>query len=165
MLSACGGSHRVSPTAYAHDSCTTVFVWLAAVQQHSNEISQALTPGATIEARRQALLDYVGTLVRETDTALKDLDHAGIPDVDGGDQDAARLTGALEAVKTVLTNARSKLEDLPVDDAQAFGRAAAEVGASLQSGLQRVGSPIQGVTQPDLAAAFSREPACAPLIG
>jgi hypothetical protein len=165
MLSACGGSDRVSPTAYAHDSCTTLFVWLNAVQQHSNQISQALTPGATVKARRQALLDYVGTLVGETDTALEDLDHAGIPDVDDGARVAARLTGALEAVKTVLTNARSKLSDLPVDDAQAFGQAAAQVGASLQAGLRGVGSPIQGVTQPTLAAAFSREPACAPLIG
>lgn len=155
----------MSPSAYAHASCTTLFVWLNAVQQHSKEISQALTPGSTVKARRQALLDYVEALVGETDTALEDLDHAGIPDVDGGDQVAARLSGALEAVKSVLTSARSKLTDVPVDDAQGFSQAAAEVGASLQAGLQKVGSPIHGVTQPDLVVAFSREPACAPLIG
>ena len=151
-----GGGDGTDPGTYASDICTAVGDWITAIQSGAAEIQQSEDPQGGIEALRSFLEDAVA----ETETLISEVEDAGAPDVDGGEEFAEELRGAFEEAKTVLEDARDQASDLPTDDPAAFTEAAGELGTSVQEALGAVGSELSEPESEELSTAFEEEEAC-----
>ena len=151
-----GGGDSVSPESYASDICTAVGDWVTAIQEGASEITTSADASSGVEVLQSFLEDAV----TETEALISDVEDAGAPDVDGGEEFADQLRGAFDEAKTVLEDARDQAADLPTDDPAAFSTAAADLGTSVQEALGTVGSELSEPSDESLATAFEEEEAC-----
>jgi len=151
-----GSDETVSAETYAADICTAVGSWVTAIQEGSSEIATSADASSGVEALQSFLEDAVN----ETETLISEVEDAGAPDVDGGEEFADQLRSAFDEAKTVLEGARDDAADLPTDDPAAFSTAAAELGTSVQEALGAVGTELSEPSDESLATAFEEEEAC-----
>ena len=151
-----GGGDTVSAESYAADICTAVGDWVTAIQEGASEITTSADASSGVEVLQSFLEDAV----TETEALISDVEDAGAPDVDGGEEFADQLRGAFDEAKTVLEDARDQAADLPTDDPAAFSTAAADLGTSVQEALGTVGSELSEPSDESLATAFEEEEAC-----
>jgi hypothetical protein len=165
LVGACGGGDddggeeggdSVSPETYASDICTAVGDWVTAIQEGASEIATSADASSGVEVLQSFLEDAV----TETEALISEVEDAGAPDVDGGEEFADQLQSAFDEAKTVLEDARDDAADLPTDDPAAFSTAAAELGTSVQEALGAVGSELSEPSDESLATAFEEEEAC-----
>ena len=151
-----GGGDTVSPESYAADICTAVGDWVTAIQEGASEIATSADASSGVAVLQSFLEDAV----TETEALISNVEDAGAPDVDGGEEFADQLQGAFDEAKTVLEDARDQAADLPTDDPAAFSTAAADLGTSVQEALGTVGSELSEPSDESLATAFEEEEAC-----
>ena len=151
-----GGGDTVSPESYAADICTAVGDWVTAIQDGAGEITTSADASSGVEA----LQSFLDDAVTETEALISEVEDAGAPDVDGGEEFADQLKAAFGEAKTVLEDARDQAADLPTDDPAAFSTAAADLGTSVQEALGAVGSELSEPSDESLATAFEEEEAC-----
>ena len=151
-----GGGDTVSPESYAADICTAVGDWVTAIQDGASEITTSADASSGVEV----LQSFLDDAVTETEALISEVEDAGAPDVDGGEEFADQLRSAFDEAKTVLEGARDDAADLPTDDPAAFSTAAAELGTSVQEALGAVGSELSEPSDESLATAFEEEEAC-----
>jgi len=151
-----GGGDGVDPDDYASDICTAVGDWVSAIQDGASEITTTEDPSSGVEAIQSFLDDAVS----ETDTLISEVEDAGAPDVEGGEEFADQLVSAFGEAKTVLEDTRDQAADLPTDDPAAFSEAATELGGSVQEALGTVGSELSEPEAEELSAAFEENEAC-----
>ncbi|MGH2754245.1 MAG: hypothetical protein ACRDLB_07395 [Actinomycetota bacterium] len=159
VAGACGGGDGGSgadPNSYANDICTAVGDWVSAIQEGAASITESNDPASGV----QALQSFLDNAVSDTENLISEVEAAGAPDVDGGEEFADDLRAAFEEARTVLEQARDDVADLPTDDPTAFGEAASELGASVQEALGAVGDELQEPEAEELGAAFEEEEAC-----
>ena len=161
IAGACGGGDGASPDSYAADICSAVGDWVTAIQSGASDIQESADPQAGVDALQSFLEDAV----EETETLIGEVEDAGAPDVDGGEEFADQLQSAFEEAKTVLEDARDQAEDLPTDDPAAFTEAAGELGSSVQEALSAVGSELSQPEADELATAFEEEETCTSIGG
>ncbi len=167
LLTACGGDDEggggggdtVSASSFASDVCSAVGDWAGGIQEESQQISSAFQSGSPEEGK-QILEDFIGGAVDRTDDLIAEVEEAGVPDVDGGEEYADQLRDAFEAARNVLADVQAEAADLP-SDPQAFGQAAQELGSGVQEALGAVGESVEQPDSPELEEAFEEEEACA----
>jgi hypothetical protein len=158
-LVACGGgSDTVSARDYASDVCGAVKQYTDSIRDRVSEI-QSNAP-QNPEEGKEVLTTFMDDMIGDTDTLISDVEEAGVPDVDDGEQIADEVQSALEQVKSILEDARSQIEDLPTDDPQAFAEGTQEVGTSLQESGEEVQSGLEGLQSAELEEASQDIEAC-----
>lgn len=151
-----GGGDSADPSSYASSICTAVGDWVTAIQEGAGDIGTSTDAKDGVEV----LQSFLEQAVADTETLISEVEDAGAPDVDGGEEFADQLKGAFEKAQTILEDARDQAADLPTDDPAAFTQAATDLGTSVQEALSTVGTELQEPTDEELSTAFQEEEAC-----
>ena len=165
FISACGddddgGGGSADVGDYAADICTAFTDWTKAIQDRQTELQQGLQPGASPEEGKDALAGFLGDAVSASDQLVDDVEAAGTPDTENGDDAANALQDAATGARDKLAEAQDKVADLPTDSPQAFSDAADDFGNDVRSALDGVGDGLQNIDTPELDKAIDDEEAC-----
>jgi hypothetical protein len=155
-----GGGDSVSADDYATDICTAFLGWRDAIQKHQEELQKGLSPGISPQQGKDALEGFLGDAVTASDDLVQQVDDAGVPDAENGDQAATALQDAAQQARDELDKAHSNVADLPTDDRQAFATAAGQLGNSVKTALDGVGQGLQDIKSDELDKAFNSSKAC-----
>ncbi len=116
-----------------------------------------------LAATRQSYLTYLGTAAQQAGTARQEIQAAGKPPVDNGDQISTQVSEQATQLETDLTQARDQVQKTNPNDPASVTQAltaAGNVGGSLTNSAQLL-SAIRKNSQ--LSQAFDQAPSCAPL--
>jgi predicted lipid-binding transport protein (Tim44 family) len=158
LLGACGGGgNTVSAQQYVRTACTSLSAWITGIQQRSQDL-QAKNPSSAEEGKK-LFTDFFDGIIADTGKLEDQLKAAGTPDVENGDKIASAVVAALDKVRSLLEQSRSRVESLPTDNPQDFAKAVQEAGQSVQNAFQQanIGNDLQS---PELSSAAAKEPAC-----
>lgn len=155
-----GGGEKKSADDYAKAACAAVADWVGSIQEGSQKISGQLGSNATPSQGKKVLQGFLGDAVTASDKFAKDVEAAGVPDVDGGQDFADSLKKGAEAAKKVMDDAKTKADNLSTTNVAAFSRDARELGTSTNEALSEVGDAISDPSSDDLKKALRDDPAC-----
>lgn len=155
-----GGGESVAAGDYASDVCAAFFSWRDAIQEGQTELGSTLAPDAEPQEGKDALQGFLDNAVEASDQLIEDVDAAGTPDAENGEEAADVLQSAAEQAKDRLEDAQADVADLPTDSPQAFSEAAAQFGSDVQAALSATGEGLEDVDSPELDKAFDEEEAC-----
>lgn len=164
FVSACGGDDdgggdSVSAGDYASDICTAFFDWRDAIQERQTELGSSLGPDAAPQEGKDALQGFLDDVVAASDQLVEDVDAAGTPDVENGEEAADALQTTAERARDRLAQAQDEVADLPTDSPEAFGEAADQFGDDIQAALGDI-EGLQDIESPELEQALDEEEAC-----
>ena len=163
-LAACGGSSGSSgpsPAAYVKSICQAIGPFEQSVQTRSKALQTASIKSAA--DGKKVLQQFLSQVVTDTDNALTKLKAAGTPSVKNGAQVSNTIVGAFTKLKTALSAAATQAGNLPTNSPVAFQAAAQRLGASVNTSMQGIGTPLNSLKSAALEAAAKKEPACAKL--
>jgi hypothetical protein len=160
LLGACGGGGgggTVSAAQYVKVACTDLSAWVKSIQQGASEL-QTANPSSAEEGKK-LFTNFYENVITATGKLEDQLKAAGAPDVEKGDTIASNTVAAIDKVRTLLEQSRSRVENLPTNSPQAFSRAVQAAGQAVQNSFQQV-DLSNTINSPELSAAASKEPAC-----
>jgi hypothetical protein len=156
----------VAAAEWADEVCTSVGAWQSDVEASRGNLQAALTDVASVEDARNELTTFLTDVVEQTDELLADVEAAGTPAVEAGDEVRDTLQTSLTQVRETFEEARADAEALSTDDPGAFVSGAQELATSIGLGVSGAVQAIQDVSaQPGLAEAISQSSACDELAG
>ena len=157
-LVACGGG--TSPEDYATAICNSGGDWVDALQGRADSLQNSIDTD-TPEEGKQILLDFLDGTIDDTDELLDEVEEAGTPDVDGGEEFADDVQDTYDQAREAFVNARNEVEQLPTDDPETFGQKASELGSLLGQVLSNFEPP----RNEEMEQAFDDADACDDVIG
>ncbi len=166
FISACGdddddgGGDSVAVGEYASDICTAFFGWRDAIQDGQTELQSSLAPDAAPQEGKDALQGFLDNAVAASDQLIEDVEGAGTPDTENGEEAADVLQTAAERARDQLEDAQADVADLPTDSPEAFTEAAEQFGSDVEAALGAAGEGLEDVDAPELDQAFDEEEAC-----
>jgi hypothetical protein len=164
FVSACGdddgGGDKVEVGDFASGICTAFTDWTDAIQARQSELQEGLDPGASPQEGKDALQGFLDDAVEASDQLVDDVEGAGTPDTDNGQDAADALQGAAESARDKLEDARASVEELPTESPEAFSKAADDFGNEVRSALEGVGEGLEEIDTPELDKAIDEEKAC-----
>lgn len=164
-----GGGETVSPSAYATSICTGVDDWFQAIQSHTEQLNAATADlEGDLDGAKESIQTYIDDVVVATDELLEEVEDAGQPDVDEGDEVAAALHDGFEQVKAEFEKARDEIDAVGTDDAEEFVAEFQRIGGRLQDGsaMEEAFSGLNRFSDnEELDRAFDEEEACQAISG
>ena len=164
LVTACGddegGDEKVAVGDFASDICTSFTDWSESIRDRQGELERDLDPQASPQEGKDALEGFLDHAVDASDQLVEDVEGAGTPDTENGEDVADALQGAAEDARSKLEDAQADLEDLPTDSPEAFTAAADEFGNEVRTALEGVGEGIEEIDTPELDKAIDEESAC-----
>lgn len=116
------------------------------------------------EAARDGMTSYLTDFGTALDRLIGGIKAAGTPPVSDGQRVVDETTQALERAQETIQNARTKLDQVPINDPQAAQQAFTEVAQDMQQ-LGELDA-TQGIeAHPELKDAFEKAPTCQKLDG
>lgn len=155
-----GGDDQVSAGDFASSICTAFGDWQESIQGRQSGLEAGLGQDATPEEGKEALQTFLSEVNEDTDQLVEDVNAAGTPDAEQGEEIRDALVEAAEGAQTELQQAEDAVGELPTDSEQAFKTSADELGNNIREALGNVGSGIQEIDSEQLDKAFEEEPAC-----
>jgi hypothetical protein len=160
---ACNSQEGVEPDQFATDVCSAAKQWVDDIQQGAQDFGGGLSAQSSPEEIRDGLVGFLEDAIAQTETLIGQVQNAGVPAVDNGEQASGSLVSAFQRVKTAFEDARDRASELPTDDQQAFATGAQELGSTVQQSLVTIGSELQNQQNKDLEGAFDENAACTEL--
>ncbi len=155
-----GSGDPVAVPEYASDICSAFFGWTDALQDGLTDQGSSLGPDAAPQEGKDALQGFLDNAVAASDQLVEEVEAAGMPDTENGEEDADLLQTAAERARDQLEDAQGDVADLPTDSPEAFSEAARQFGTDVQAALGQLGQPLDDVDSPELEEAFEEEEAC-----
>jgi hypothetical protein len=155
-----------TPDAYAADVCGSIGGWYDEINTASTALVQ--DAGSLTEEDPSAGKDLVVTFLDDaigfTDDLIVDLEAAGVPDTESGEETAERLVAGIGDVRALFSGARDDTAALPADDPQAVAAGLQDIGTALQESATAVGANFQevlgSIEDPELSEAFETAAPC-----
>jgi hypothetical protein len=155
-----------TPDAYAADVCGSIGGWYDEINSASTALVQ--DAGSLTEEDPSAGKDLVVTFLDDaigfTDDLIVDLEAAGVPDTESGEETAERLVSGIGDVRALFSDARDDTAALPADDPQAVAAGLQDIGTALQESATAVGANFQevlgSIEDPELSEAFETAVPC-----
>lgn len=168
LLAACGQSDaegstkkdKVSAAVWAKDVCTTVRPWAGKIQTAVTSTQSTLDRSSAPNVVKPQLTQLFFGAAKATDTAIAEIDKAGVPEVDNGEQIAKDFRAALVSARDAFAAAQTSVQGLNTSDKKKFDAAVSQVGTKLKQDYAKAGKNIQKATSDELTKAFEKEPAC-----
>jgi hypothetical protein len=167
VLTACGddddgggGGDTVSAGDYASDICTAFTDWRDTIQEQRDDLTGSLQPGISPEDGKSKLESFLGDVVGATDELVTNVEAAGVPDAENGQEVADALQSIADDAQSELQDAEQKVSELPTDSREAFGTAASGFATEIQTALQNVGQGLGDIESKEVEKAFEEEEAC-----
>ena len=162
LVSACGDDdeEKVAVGDFASDICTAFTDRTNSIREGQTELQKSLDPGASPTEQKDALAAFLDDAVAASDQLVEDVDAAGVPDTENGEEVADAVESAAKGALERLGDAQDQVEDLPTDSPRAFQEAAGEFRDELGTALEGLGDRIAEVDTPELEKALEEESAC-----
>ena len=152
-------------------STTPADQWVASVCGALSTWQNDLTTGVPdltaitdLDAAKETLGGYLDDVTASTDTLVQEIQAAGVPDVEGGDDIASEFRTNLESVRDSFSNAKTELESLSTDDPNAFAAGLEDIGTALNQAGTDVGQAFDRLASEHPTAGLNEvaanEPAC-----
>jgi hypothetical protein len=160
LVTSCGGDDSVSVDDYANDLCTALRGWAQELRDRQAELQAGAQPEESPESARDALQQFVDGAAAATDDLVEDIDDAGRPDTESGEEVADAFRGALEDTRGELEQAQDEVSDIPTDDPREYRAAVDDFLAELRSTIEGFDERFQDVDAPELEQALGEASAC-----
>jgi hypothetical protein len=154
-----GGGDTVSAESYVSDLCGAMVDWQKTIQDETTALQGSLDPNADVAARTDAIGGYLDQMVSATTQLNEDVEAAGVPDVEGGEEIAQRFQTGFQEAETALEDAREQVESLP-ESPEEFKTATDQLGNTIQTSLGTIGNSMSDISQSDLNQAFTEDETC-----
>jgi len=126
------------------------------------ELQEGAEPSQTPEEDRDALQQFVDQAVDASNQLVDDVDAAGSPDTENGDDAADAFRAAVEGTRDELEDAQAEVGELPTDSPQSYRTAVNAFVTDLRSTLDGIDDELQDVDAPELEEALDESSACQP---
>ncbi len=155
----------VAPDDYAEGVCGAIAGWYDDIDVASTSlVDDANTLSEDPAAGKDLVVAFLDDAIAFTDDLVEDLEDAGAPDTETGEDTAEKLVTGIEDVRELFVGAREDTEALPADDPMALGSGLQDIGAALQESATAVGAQFEevlsSVDDPELGEAFEGAAAC-----
>ena len=127
----------VTVDAWAASFCGSFGTWLDEIKAASSEVGGQVTPG-DLESAQTAIADLFGTASGATQTLIDDIEGAGDPDIEDGDQLVDDLITKFEAFDSAAQDAKADTEALATEDFDTFQAEADELTTRFQDEVDKV---------------------------
>jgi hypothetical protein len=158
LLAGCGSG--VAPTTWAKSVCTALSPWRAKITALTAETQTQLTSVTTPGQAKQNLVGLLAGAESASETARQGVADAGKPDVDRGDEIAARFVASLQAARDAYAHARGAVAGLDPGDATGFYAAVATAFEKLQHEYAASALDTAKLSSAPLRKAFNEVPEC-----
>lgn len=167
-LAGCGSSGssgsqstaKATPVAYVGSVCTAVGAWLRSVQSGSSDIAKQLAPGSTPTRAKQALEALLAGSVADSQTIVRSLQAAGVPEVPDGATISEALVRTFKHAAEALERVHAQVAQLPTGNPHAFLAATSHVSADVRQSLSGIASGLSPLRSPALQKASESSPSC-----
>ncbi len=146
---------------YMESLCTSIDTWQTSIKDGNTTFQDAISaPGTTPQAVKDALDTYLTSAVQDTQTMADEVEALGTPAVDGGDQAASTVVGALNDVATLFQGALDTVQGVDVTNPAAMGTALADLATKVQQGSKDITDALGTLEGGELATVAADIPAC-----
>lgn len=160
LVSACGDDDSVAVEDYANDLCAALTQWTDTLRDRQAELQEDAGSGAAPESSRDALQRFVDGAVDASEQLVDDVDAAGVPDIDDGEDVADAFRGAVEQTLSDIEEAQAEVVEIPTDTPGVYRTAVDEFLTDLQSTLEGIDEHVQDIDAPELDMALDEASAC-----
>ena len=154
-----GGDEGISAEAWLADVCGATKGWVDEIVAMQQDLQANLDPSSA-KALKHTMVDYFDAIVAATDDMLEEIDAAGVPEVEEGDDAARAVSEGLTQARDVLQKAREDAADLPTNDPQAFNDRLQAIAQEVQTELTDVGDTMGQLESPELDRVAEDVPEC-----
>lgn len=163
-LGACGGGDTVSADEYVGSLCAAAGNFSTTLVEGQTALLEVASGDATPEEGKEELTSFFDEAASAAEDAAGQIEDAGVPDVENGEEIADALATAFDDVAAALSDARGEVESLPTDSDQAFRDAAEELSASFQDDVSSIGDGLSELGEsPELESAAESNEECTSL--
>jgi hypothetical protein len=171
-LGGCGQTERQvgSPAvdAWVDDVCESGLRWREDLARRARHLTDELDTADDLEEARDRYVAYFDDAVDRTEELLEDLDGAGAPALERGEDVARDLRAAFATAHRVFADARAQARRLPPDDQDAFEREIRDLSATLEERAQTLDDAFRRIDTyglEELDRAFAANSDCRELAG
>jgi hypothetical protein len=158
LLGGCTGGP--TPRVWAASVCTALDPWRAEIGTLTRSTQQQMTAKTTPAQAKENLVRLLGGAESASETARKQVERAGVPDVDGGDAVADGFLKSLTAMRDAYGKARLGIEKLDAGQADPFYDAVETVMSTLSAEYNRSALDTSSLDSEELKKAFDEVPEC-----
>lgn len=155
-------SGSVSAEDYVADFCGAMVEWQGAIGTRAGEYKTvADDPSVQPEEKKENLTTYLEDLHGITEDFVTDVEAAGTPDVESGEDIANQFLDGFRQLTGAIEQVQGQVDSLPTDNASAYDTSAQALLTQIQTSFQSIGSTLTQVQSQPIDQAFTDEPACA----
>ena len=169
LLGACGGGddgdepaqEEVPVEDYVADFCGAMVDWQTSIQDLSTDFREnVFTSDIPAEDKKEELGTYLSDLRGLTDDFIGDVESAGTPDVEGGEQVASEFLSGFRQLTGAIEEVEGQVGDLPTDSDETFTTAAQQLVGQIQTSFQTIGDSLTEIESGPIDEAFQEEESC-----
>jgi hypothetical protein len=134
--------------------------WRASIDNLTSQAQAAVTSTSTAAQTKDAIVHLLTGAEQASEAARKKVAAAGVPDTDGGDEVARQFITSLTKARDAYAHARTSVQALPTNDAQAFYDALTTVMNTLTQEYAASAVDTSHLDSAALSKAFAEVPTC-----
>jgi hypothetical protein len=127
----------VEVAEWADSFCGSFSTWLDEIQTASSDVGSDITPG-DMDGAKTAIANLFGSASDATQTLMSEIEDAGDPDIEDGDQLVDDLIEKFQGFDDAAQDAKADAEALTTDDVAAFQSDATELTDRFQAEVEKV---------------------------
>jgi hypothetical protein len=170
---AAGANQNASPKKWVATLCGSLVTWEHTVKNEYVKLNgtiQKLKTSGNVKpvAAKAELVQFLGRIVKSTNTLVGDLKAVGAPSMKNGDKLQKALIAGLGQVQKAFVDAKASAKKLPTGSKKQFSAAAQKLGKQVQTSAGKANGALSSLSKYDtkeLEAAFKATPVCSKLSG
>ncbi|NUS73431.1 MAG: hypothetical protein HOQ05_08510 [Corynebacteriales bacterium] len=163
-LTACGADdpklERAEPRQWAKKVCGAIGPMSKELTELQQSVSTTIDQAADVDTKKRELVTLFTEGEKLTNEALREVERAGVPDVDNGRVIADSFVKALISTRDSFEQGRLAIEKLPTDDSTQFDSGVVTAFEDMSEKNNESTSAFAEVKAPELDQAFSELPEC-----
>ena len=144
-IAACGGDDTVSADEYVGSLCSAAGEFTTTVVEGQSALQEAAAGDISAEEGKEQLSSFFEDATSAGETAATEIEDAGVPDVENGEEIAEALSTAFGEVATALSDAQEDVDALPTDSDEAFQSGAEELATTFQDDVSSIGEGLSSL--------------------
>jgi hypothetical protein len=157
-----GGDDKVSAGDFASDVCSAVGDWMREIQGSGQGIESEIDgAGSDLGKIKDAIVGFLDDGVDATETVITEVDDAGVPEGDDGEEIADRIQEGFEEVKKAFEEERDAVEGTESDDPQELVSQFEDTQSRLGGeALEKAFGPLEEFEDSDVSKEFETNDTC-----
>jgi hypothetical protein len=159
-IASCGGD-EVGADEYVGALCSATAGFTSTVVEGQAAVQEAAAGTVSPEDGKAELTSFFDDATAAGEQAASEVEDAGTPDVENGEEIADALSTAFDNVSAALSDAASDVDALPTDSEESFQNAAEELSTSFQDDVSSIGEGLDQLGEsPELESAAEANSEC-----